>query len=260
MTVVIDGISLTIKDVVKVARHDEPVELAEAALDGILSSRDVIEKAVKEGRIVYGVNTGFGDLSNVCIDSKDLAKLQVNLIRSHCAGVGPPFSTAVVRGMMLLRANALAKGFSGVRLDVIEMLVDMLNAGVTPIVPQQGSVGSSGDLAPLAHLCLTNNSYAEIIEHLLSFNRPIVATGGGGYNVENTVRAWALAWSVFTGAESEHDIHHGVGGIMLESTDWQGGFRDRAFAVSQTQREMVVPVIERTIEAVKKNIFPIHDL
>ncbi|MFX1330540.1 MAG: histidine ammonia-lyase [Promethearchaeota archaeon] len=154
MTVAIDGISLTIEDVVKVARHDEPVELSEAALDGILSSRDVIEKAVKEGRTVYGVNTGFGDLSNVCIDPKDLAKLQVNLIRSHSAGVGLPFSIEVVRGMMLLRANALAKGFSGVRLDVIEMLIDMLNAGVTPVVPQQGSVGSSGDLAPLAHMAL----------------------------------------------------------------------------------------------------------
>ncbi|MHA1924803.1 MAG: histidine ammonia-lyase [Candidatus Thorarchaeota archaeon] len=163
MAVVIDGTSLTIEDVVKVARHNEPVELAETALDGILSSRDVIERAVKEGRIVYGVNTGFGDLSEVCIDSKDLAKLQVNLIRSHSAGVGPSFSTEVVRGMMLLRANALAKGFSGVRLDVIEILIDMLNAGVTPIVPQQGSVGSSGDLAPLAHMALVMIGEGEAI-------------------------------------------------------------------------------------------------
>ena len=126
------------------------------------------------------------------------------------------------------------------------------------IVFELGADALAGD--PLAHLCLTNNTYADIIEHLLSFNKPIVATGGGGYNVENTVRAWALAWSVFTGTESEHDMHHGVGGVMLESTDWQGGLRDRAFAVSQTQREMVVPAIETTIEAVKKNIFPIHNL
>jgi histidine ammonia-lyase len=154
MTVVFDGTGLTLEDVAKVARHNEPVELAESALDGILSSRDVIERAVKEGRTVYGVNTGFGDLSDVCIDSKDLAELQVNLVRSHSAGVGPPFSVEVVRGMLLLRANALAKGFSGVRLDVIETLIDMLNAGVTPVVPQQGSVGSSGDLAPLAHMAL----------------------------------------------------------------------------------------------------------
>ncbi|MFW9966884.1 MAG: histidine ammonia-lyase [Candidatus Thorarchaeota archaeon] len=154
MSVVIDGTSLTIEDVIKVARHNKLVELAENALDGILSSRDVIERMVKEGRTVYGINTGFGNLSDVCIEDEHLAKLQVNLIRSHSAGVGLPFSIEVVRGMMLLRANALAKGFSGVRLDVIEMLIDMLNAGVTPIVPQQGSVGSSGDLAPLAHMAL----------------------------------------------------------------------------------------------------------
>jgi acetoin utilization protein AcuC len=126
------------------------------------------------------------------------------------------------------------------------------------IVFELGADALAGD--PLAHLCLTNNTYAEVIEHLLSFDIPIVATGGGGYNVENTVRAWALAWSIFIGAESEHDMHHGVGGVMLESTDWQGGLRDRAFAVSQTQREMVVPAIETTIEAIKKNIFPIHNL
>jgi len=126
------------------------------------------------------------------------------------------------------------------------------------IVFELGADALAGD--PLAHLCLTNNAYAEIIEHLLSFDKPIVATGGGGYNVENTVRAWALAWSIFAGVESGHDMHHGVGGVMLESTDWQGGLRDRDFAVSQTQREMVAPAIEKMIEEVKANIFPIHKL
>jgi len=154
MTVVIDGVSLTIDDVMRVSRHREPAELAESALDGILRSRDVVEKALKEGRVIYGVNTGFGNLAEVSIGKRDLAQLQVNLIRSHSAGIGPPFDEEIVRGMMLLRANALAKGFSGVRLDVIEVLIDMLNAGVTPVVPQQGSVGSSGDLAPLAHMAL----------------------------------------------------------------------------------------------------------
>ncbi|MFX1415541.1 MAG: histidine ammonia-lyase [Promethearchaeota archaeon] len=154
MTVVIDGVSLTIDDVVSVSRNREPAELAESALDGILRSRDVVEKALKEGSVIYGVNTGFGDLAEVSISKKDLTQLQVNLIRSHCAGIGPPFHEEIVRGMMLLRANALAKGFSGVRLDVIEILIDMLNSGITPVVPQQGSVGSSGDLAPLAHMAL----------------------------------------------------------------------------------------------------------
>ena len=126
------------------------------------------------------------------------------------------------------------------------------------IVFELGADALAGD--PLAHLCLTNNVYADVIEHLLSFNKPIVATGGGGYNVSNTVRAWALAWTILTGTGSGSDMDHAVGGVMLESTDWQGGLRDRALVVSQTQREMVVPVIEATIEAIKTKIFPIHKL
>lgn len=154
MTVVIDGEHLTIDDVIRVSRLKEQVDLAEIALDGILASRDVVESTLAKGEVVYGVNTGFGDLSNVSIGPSDLAKLQINLIRSHSAGVGPPFGEDVVRGMMLLRANALAKGYSGVRLQVIETLLEMLNKDVIPVVPQQGSVGSSGDLAPLAHMAL----------------------------------------------------------------------------------------------------------
>jgi len=154
MVIKIDGDSLTVSRVVQVARFDEKVVLADDALKKIQSSRDVVESALKEGRTVYGVNTGFGDLADVSIDDEDLTTLQVNLIRSHSAGVGEPFSIDVVRGMMLLRANALAKGFSGVRMVLIETLLEMLNNGVTPVVPQQGSVGSSGDLAPLAHMAL----------------------------------------------------------------------------------------------------------
>ncbi len=126
------------------------------------------------------------------------------------------------------------------------------------IVFELGADALAGD--PLAHLCLTNNVYAEVIEHLLSFDKPIVATGGGGYNINNTVRAWALAWSILAGTGSGSDTDHAVGGVMLESTDRQGGLRDRALVVSRTQREMVVPVVEATIEAVKANIFPIHKL
>lgn len=150
----VDGESLTLEDVVQVARYNEPVLLHESTIPRIKSSRAVVEAAIKEGKVVYGINTGFGDLSDVCISSVDLAKLQVNLIRSHSVGVGDPFPVEVVRGMMLLRANALAKGYSGVRLEVISTLIELLNKDVTPVVPQQGSVGSSGDLAPLAHMAL----------------------------------------------------------------------------------------------------------
>jgi acetoin utilization protein AcuC len=126
------------------------------------------------------------------------------------------------------------------------------------IVFELGADALAGD--PLAHLCLTNNVYVEVIEHLLSFDKPIVATGGGGYNVSNTVRAWALAWIILTGTGSSSDMDHAIEGVMLESTAWQGGLRDRALVVSQSQREMVVPVVEATIEAIKANIFPIHKL
>ena len=118
-----------------------------------------------------------------------------------------------------------------------------------------GADALAGD--PLANLFLTNNVYVEVINHLLNFSKPILATGGGGYNVDNAARAWALAWTVLCGSDIDN---HTVGGVMLGSTDWQGGLRDMAFAVSQTQREMVVPVVEATIEAVKANIFPIHKL
>jgi histidine ammonia-lyase len=154
MPVMVDGESLTLEDVVQVARYNESAILHESAIPRIERSRAVVESAIREGKVVYGVNTGFGDLATVSIGKEDLARLQVNLLRSHSAGVGPSFSREVVRGMMLLRANALAKGYSGVRLEVIQTLIEMLNKDVTPVVPQQGSVGSSGDLAPLAHMAL----------------------------------------------------------------------------------------------------------
>ncbi len=154
MVVSVDGETLTIEDVVNVARYRFDVSLDEGARKKVLASREVIDRALKEDRTVYGVNTGFGELANVSIAPKDLAALQVNLIRSHSAGVGDPLPPEVVRGMMLLRANALAKGYSGVRVEIIETLLKMLNLDVVPVVPEQGSVGSSGDLAPLAHMVL----------------------------------------------------------------------------------------------------------
>ncbi len=154
MPVQIDGESLTIENLVAVARHGETVALSPSARDRMVKSREVVESALRDGRIVYGVNTGFGDLAHIPIDRQDVARLQVNLLRSHSAGVGDPFPAEVVRGMMLLRANALAKGYSGVRVVLVETLLQMLNKGVIPVVPQQGSVGSSGDLAPLSHMAL----------------------------------------------------------------------------------------------------------
>ena len=124
------------------------------------------------------------------------------------------------------------------------------------IVFELGADALAGD--PLGHLRLTNNVYAWIINYLMSLNKPILATGGGGYNVDNTVRAWALAWSIFCDADSSEDMSHAMGGVMLESTEWQGGLRDRELAVSTDQRETVTPALASTIELIKTNLFPIH--
>ncbi|MBN2181190.1 MAG: acetoin utilization protein AcuC [Sedimentisphaerales bacterium] len=126
------------------------------------------------------------------------------------------------------------------------------------IVFELGADALAGD--PLGNLQLTNNAFADVINHLMSFNKPILVTGGGGYHVGNTVRAWALAWSVFCGADTGEDIDAAIGGVLLESTEWQGGFRDRRIAVSKSQTEAVIPVIDETIKKLKETIFPIHGL
>jgi histidine ammonia-lyase len=149
------GQPLTLDAVVAVARHRVPVTLCNDARARIAASRAQVERIVAEGRTVYGVTTGFGKLANVRIDAHDVRQLQRNLVVSHAMGVGDPLSTEVVRAMLLLRAQSLAQGFSGIRVEVIELLLAMLNAGVHPIVPSQGSVGASGDLAPLSHVALT---------------------------------------------------------------------------------------------------------
>lgn len=149
------GRPLTLHDVVRVARDGQPVALCPDAAARIAASRACIERIVEEERVVYGVTTGFGKLANVRIAASDVQQLQRNLIVSHAMGVGAPLSTEVVRAMLLLRAQSLAQGNSGIRVDVIVLLLAMLDRGVHPIVPSQGSVGASGDLAPLAHMALT---------------------------------------------------------------------------------------------------------
>jgi histidine ammonia-lyase len=140
--------------VASVARTGRRVTIAPDAVERMRASRAVIERVLADGRTVYGVTTGFGDLADVGIDPDQTTELQRNLVRSHAAGVGEPLPVEVVRAMLLLRANALAVGLSGVRPELVELLAGMLNAEVHPVVPSRGSVGASGDLAPLAHLAL----------------------------------------------------------------------------------------------------------
>ncbi len=153
-TILIDGNSLTISQVNEIARNGTKVALATNAIEQINNSRNHVLRIINSDKIVYGINTGFGKFKDVKIANKDLRDLQVNFMRSHACGIGKPFSKEIVRAMILLRANALAKGFSGIRLEIVQLLLDLLNHDVYPYIPEQGSVGSSGDLAPLAHLGL----------------------------------------------------------------------------------------------------------
>ena len=151
-TVVLDGKHLTLEDVLEVAEGRAVVKIASSVAKKVKRSREFIERALDQGEKIYGVTTGFGMLSDQVIDQSQIEDLQRNLIRSHSVGVGPFFDEVTTRAIMLLRANVIAMGYSGVRMEVLNCLVDMINKGVHPLVPEQGSVGASGDLAPLAHL------------------------------------------------------------------------------------------------------------
>ena len=153
MSVAIGG-PLTFEDVVAVATRDESVEIAAGTADRMAPARAVVEDAVHSGHNIYGITTGFGGLSNVRIDPREAEDLQRDIVRSHATAVGPLVPRDVVRAMLLLRARTFAFGISGVRFDVLDLLVNLLNAGIHPVVPAQGSLGASGDLALLAHLAL----------------------------------------------------------------------------------------------------------
>ena len=150
----VDGRTLDIAGVEAVARHGAGVTLESTARKKVAEARRVVKDILDSGEVVYGINTGFGKLAEVRISSDQLEQLQLNLLRSHACGVGDPFAEDVVRAMLLLRANVLATGHAGCRPLVVERILELLEAGVHPVVPSQGSVGASGDLAPLAHLAL----------------------------------------------------------------------------------------------------------
>ncbi len=152
--VVLDGRSLSLEALVAVARFGAAVELAPQAREAMARSRALVEKIAGEKRVAYGITTGFGDFATVAVPDEWSSQLSTNLILSHCTGTGDPYTVEQVRGMMVLRANALCEGLSGVRPLLVETLMEMLNRGVTPVVPQKGSLGASGDLAPLSHMGL----------------------------------------------------------------------------------------------------------
>src|SRR6266850_1004396 len=160
----LDGSSLTLEQLLAIADRREPVALADAARDGVRASRAVVDRRAQDEEPAYGINTGFGSFADVKIAPRALDALQLNLLRSHAAGLGEPLPVRAVRATMALRANVLAKGFSGIRIGTLEALMALLNNGVHPYVPSRGSVGASGDLAPLAHLALVLIGEGEVLD------------------------------------------------------------------------------------------------
>jgi histidine ammonia-lyase len=178
---VLDGQSLTVAEVVRVARQPTVrVTLQPAARRALLESRRLVEQAIDSHQTIYGINTGFGKLANVRIPPNRLDQLQTNLIRSHAAGVGRPLPAPLVRAVMLLRANVLLRPTSGVRPELADALVAMLNAGVVPLVPEQGSVGASGDLAPLSHIGLALMGEGQVLSGAGALAPAAAALSGAG--------------------------------------------------------------------------------
>lgn len=173
--VIITGNTLTLEEIVRVCRNYEQVELSDSAKDKILKSRKIVDDFVDNEDVVYGITTGFGKFSDVSISKEESKLLQKNLIVTHAVGAGKPFAAEIVRGIILLRINNLAKGYSGAKLETIQTMIEMLNKKVHPIVPEKGSLGASGDLAPLSHMVL-----------------PMIGLGEAEYNGEIMLGAEAM--------------------------------------------------------------------
>lgn len=161
-TVVLNGKSLTLQDVVNVARKGYKIEIAPEAKEQIKECAQAVLNWVQEGRVVYGITTGFGDLASVSIPEDKCRALQENLLLSHACGMGEPYAEDVVRAIMLLRINTLSRGYSGISLNTLQQMVDYLNKGIIPVVPTQGSVGASGDLCPLSHIAITLIGHGDV--------------------------------------------------------------------------------------------------
>jgi len=220
----IDGQKLTLEQVEAIA-DGAPCALSPAARRAVRESRKVVDRAVKDGRQVYGVNTGFGHLSNVRIDDDKLDQLQMNLVRSHSAGMGDAFSERVVRAILALRANCLARGHSGLRLATLERIVEMLETGICPVVPRHGSVGASGDLAPLAHIALAMIGEGEV------FHRGRRVPAGEAWK-RHRIQPLTLGAKEGLALINGTQVMSGVGILALLSAERLAGLADIAGAMT----------------------------
>lgn len=228
MTVTINCAPLTMSDVVSIARGREPVELGERALDAMNRARLVVLRIVESGEVVYGINTGFGKFADRVIPPDALKQLQRNLVMSHSVGVGAPLPVDVVRTMIVLRVVALSLGYSGIRPETVQGLIDLLNRGVVPFVPEKGSVGASGDLAPLAHLALVliGEGEAWFENELLSGAEALERAGiepveleakEGLALINGTQLMTALGVLLITDADNVLDVADVAGAMSLEA-------------------------------------------
>lgn len=225
---------LTLDDVLEVARGEAHVELSAEARKRVRASRSLVDRAVTEGRVIYGITTGFGELKDRHIPPEDTQQLQVNLVRSHCAGVGPAAPREVVRAMLLLRAASLAHGNSGVRPELIDMLLAMLERRVTPVVPTQGSVGASGDLAPLAHMAavLMGEGEAWLVDQRMPAGlalrgaglQPITLGAKEGLALINGTQ-FSTAYAALACADAERLWEAGVAAAALSTEVLLGSFQ-----------------------------------
>jgi histidine ammonia-lyase len=200
--IVLDGSSLTIDQLLAIADRGERVALSDAARDRVSASRAVVERRARGVEPAYGINTGFGSFADVKIAPDALEALQLNLLRSHAAGLGEPLPPRTVRATMALRANVLAKGFSGIRVETLEAFIALLNHAVHPRVPSRGSVGASGDLAPLAHLALVLIGEGEVLDEPDDDDGNRGGRGARGEGQESLRSQGALRLSVIPGAEA----------------------------------------------------------
>lgn len=228
MTVTINCAPLTVSDVVSIARDQEPVELGQQALDAMGKARLVVENIVASGDVVYGINTGFGKFADRVIPRDSLEQLQRNLVMSHSVGVGDPLPVDVVRAMIVLRIVALSLGCSGIRPETVQSLIDLLNRGVVPYVPEKGSVGASGDLAPLAHLALVliGEGEAWFENELLSGSEALTRAGiepvrleakEGLALINGTQLMTALGVLLIADADNVLDVADVAGAMSLEA-------------------------------------------
>lgn len=240
----LDGNTLTRQQVEEIVRGQAMVALCAESTKRVQLSRERIEKRLAEGQVIYGVNTGFGKLSNIQIEESDIELLQLNLLRSDATGVGEPLPTEVVRAMMILRANALARGFSGIRQETLQLLLDCINKGVHPIVPSQGSVGASGDLAPLSHLALVL-----VGEGKAEFNGELMA---GGIALQNAgLTAVRLQAKEGLALVNGTQAMTGIGALTLNEAERIGLAADMAASLSLEALKGITNAFDPALLAVR---------